>query len=108
MTANPGPLVGVLSQAERPRTLLEWLRRPNRGGHVLRKLAAAGIEPTHEALDAFPETKVNPRALRDSSQHPSRPALRAAACGGPSSRRQRHTGYRRADRALARGFTYPN
>jgi hypothetical protein len=37
----------------------------------------------------------------------SRPALRAAACGG-RPRRQRRDGYRRADRALARGFTYKN
>jgi hypothetical protein len=36
--------------------------------------------------------------------------LKAGPAGGrlrrPSSRRQRRDGYRRADRALARGFTY--
>jgi hypothetical protein len=38
--------------------------------------------------------------------------LKAGPAGGrlrrPSSRRQRRDGYRRADRALARGFTYTN
>ena len=55
------PLVTLLSQAERPRSVMEWLRRDNGGAQVLRELAAAGVEPTHEALDAVvPAVKVNP------------------------------------------------
>ena len=47
------PLVDLLAQVDRPRSVIEWLRRDNGGAQVLRELAAAGVEPTHEALDAI-------------------------------------------------------
>jgi hypothetical protein len=62
------PLVDLLAHVDRPRSVIEWLRRDNGGAQVLRELAAAGVEPTHEALDAIvPAAKVN--ALRHMLVH---------------------------------------
>jgi hypothetical protein len=61
------PLLAALAQADRPRSVLEWLRRDDGGAQVLRQLGAAGVEPTHEVLDSLPSTGVN--ALRQMLVH---------------------------------------
>jgi hypothetical protein len=61
------PLVAALAQADRPRSVLEWLRRDNGGAQVLRQLGATGGEPTREVLDSLPSNAVN--ALRQMLVH---------------------------------------
>lgn len=51
-------LLVALARANRPRSVLEWLRRDNGGAAVLRDLAARHVEPSHDELDRWPEKSV--------------------------------------------------
>jgi hypothetical protein len=80
-------LVHALADSRRPRSVLEWLRRPTGGAALLRDILHRGVPLTHEVLDEH-----DPRAVW-TLRHPTTSTTPATSPGGPpaSRRSQRRT-----------------